>query len=120
MNTQPLDMQQSKTELNIPGNRKSFVSFMFVTFADLLLSEGFDPKIVVAQAALETGWGRHIPGHNLFGIKSYHEDHMGLKKLVTTEFVNGAEMHALAQFSSPNSFDASVRAYIPLSKTTPR
>lgn len=39
-------------------------------------SLGVDPRVLVAQAALETGWGRHIPhdtqspGYNLFGIKA--------------------------------------------------
>jgi flagellum-specific peptidoglycan hydrolase FlgJ len=30
---------------------------------------GVDPKLVIAQAALETGWGQHAPGNNHFGIK---------------------------------------------------
>ncbi|KUK22392.1 MAG: Flagellar-related protein, partial [Thermotoga petrophila] len=30
---------------------------------------GMDPKILLAQSALETGWGRHTVGNNLFGIK---------------------------------------------------
>lgn len=28
------------------------------------------PEAIVAQAALEAGWGRHAIGHNLFGIKA--------------------------------------------------
>ena len=115
------DYVEDKSELKFtPGNPESFTSFMFLTFEDWLIREGFDPKIVIAQSALETGWGRHTPGHNLFGIKSYHEDHMGSKKLVTTEVVNNKEVHALAEFSSPNSFDASVRAYIHLINHTRR
>ncbi|PXV60674.1 flagellar protein FlgJ [Dyella jiangningensis] len=27
-------------------------------------------SVTVAQAALESGWGAHAPGHNLFGIKA--------------------------------------------------
>ena len=109
-----------KLKLSKPGNPEAFTSFMFLAFKDWLTCEGFDPKIVIAQSALETGWGRHTPGHNLFGIKSYHEDHMGTRKLVTTEVVNDKEVHALAEFSSPNSFNASVRAYIHLIKHTRR
>lgn len=31
---------------------------------------GVAPHLVVAQSALETGWGRHVPGGNHFGIKA--------------------------------------------------
>jgi flagellar protein FlgJ len=38
---------------------------------------GVEPRLLLAQAALETGWGRAVPqrdggasGHNLFGIKA--------------------------------------------------
>lgn len=37
----------------------------------------------IAQAALESGWGRHSIGNNLFGIKA-DKNWTGLKKLVTT------------------------------------
>jgi hypothetical protein len=30
---------------------------------------GMDPRVVVAQAGLETGWGTAVPGNNYFGIK---------------------------------------------------
>jgi Mannosyl-glycoprotein endo-beta-N-acetylglucosaminidase len=30
---------------------------------------GIDPRIILAQAALETGWGKHAPDNNFFGIK---------------------------------------------------
>jgi len=31
---------------------------------------GVDPRIIIAQSALETGYGRHAPGNNYFGIKA--------------------------------------------------
>lgn len=32
---------------------------------------GLDPKLIMAQAALESDWGRAAPGHNYFGIKGH-------------------------------------------------
>ena len=31
---------------------------------------GVSPRILLAHAALETGWGRSVVGNNLFGIKA--------------------------------------------------
>lgn len=35
---------------------------------------GIDPRIVIAQVALETGWGTSVKGNNLFGIKSHGKE----------------------------------------------
>jgi len=32
---------------------------------------GVDPRLIIAQSALETGWGKAAPGNNYFGIKSH-------------------------------------------------
>lgn len=44
---------------------------------------GCSPEAIVAQAALETGWGRTTIGNNVFGIKAGPE-WSGAKQLVTT------------------------------------
>lgn len=31
---------------------------------------GIPASFTIAQAALESGWGKHVPGFNLFGIKA--------------------------------------------------
>ena len=50
---------------------------------------GCSPEAVVAQAALETGWGKSAIGNNVFGIKA-GTSWQGKKQLVSTrEFVNG-------------------------------
>src|SRR3954447_16374924 len=46
------------------------------------IKTGIDPRIIVAQAAVESGFGQHAPGNNLFGIKS--SDGSG-NTLATTE-----------------------------------
>lgn len=50
---------------------------------------GLDPRLILAQAAIESGWGKHAPGNNMFGIKSHGQ--AGGNKLATTEYgPNGA------------------------------
>lgn len=39
--------------------------------------------VVIAQAALETGWGRYVPGNNYFGLKGPGQE------FPTYEYVNG-------------------------------
>lgn len=66
---------------------------------------GFDPLVLLAQSALETGWGRRIPRHadgrssyNLFGIKA-HGGWTGDRVSVgTLEFRNGTARRERAQF----------------------
>lgn len=48
---------------------------------------GIDPRLVLAQAALETGYGRSAPDNNFFGIKSHGRS--GGQELMTSEFEDG-------------------------------
>jgi hypothetical protein len=50
---------------------------------------GLDPRLILAQSAIESGWGKHAPGNNMFGIKSHGQP--GGNTLGTTEYgPNGA------------------------------
>lgn len=51
---------------------------------------GCSPEAVIAQAALETGWGKSAIGHNLFGIK-VGKGWTGKRQLVTTREVIGGQ-----------------------------
>ena len=68
---------------------------------------GVDPRLVLSQAALETGYGRSAPGHNFFGIKSHGR--AGGQDLMTTEVEGGRTVKKRQSFrgySSPSeSFD---------------
>ena len=70
---------------------------------------GIDPRIVAAQAALETGWGKSVKGNNLFGIKS-HGKADGLM-VQTHEVLDGKRQKITDSFRQYESFDDSVEDY---------
>lgn len=88
---------------------------------------GIDHRVLIAQSALETGWGQSIlsdhaghSSHNLFNIKagSYWE---GRSVGVTTlEFSNGIPQQQRARFRAYGSFAESFADYIALLKGQPR
>ena len=79
---------------------------------------GVDPDIILAQAALETGWGKHIPKNGLFGIKSHGKP--GGVTRSTKEFVNGKEVTVNASFRAYSSYSQSFQDYVNFIKSNPR
>lgn len=60
-----------------PQDREQFVADLWPHAEQAAQQLGVDPRVLLAQAALETGWGQHImqrrdgsSSHNLFGIKA--------------------------------------------------
>ena len=70
---------------------------------------GIDPRIVIAQAALETGWGTSVIGNNLFGIKS-HGKQDGLM-VQTHEVVDGERIKVRDSFRQYDNYDDSIADY---------
>ncbi len=61
------------------------------------------PSLTIAQAILETGWGKSSLGNNLFGIKA-DSRWAGKKQLATTnEYVNGEKITIQAWFRDYNT-----------------
>lgn len=88
---------------------------------------GVPAKTLVAQAALETGWGRRTvrqPGgseaHNLFGIKASGRWTGASATASTTEFASGTAHTETARFRSYGSPAESFADYVKLLKNNPR
>ncbi|TVP89003.1 MAG: flagellar assembly peptidoglycan hydrolase FlgJ [Pseudomonadaceae bacterium] len=88
---------------------------------------GVEPRYLVAQAALETGWGRSMikganggSSHNLFGIKS-HGGWQGEKaSTMTHEYREGQRVQERASFRSYASFEQSFEDYVDFLHTNGR
>lgn len=64
------------------------------------------PSIMLAQAALETEYGRRAIGNNIFGIKG-----KGHSKILTKEFLNGRLVSKRLNFQSFASLSKAVSRY---------
>ena len=97
---------------------EEFVATMMPMAEQAAKKLGVDPRYLVAQAALETGWGKSIirgseggSSHNLFGIKA-HGWGGASAKVTTTEFVQGNKVKEKADFRSYDSFEQSFNDYV--------
>jgi len=67
-------------------------------------------SVCIAQAALETGWGRSIVGNNYFGIKASTAG-IPAVSAPTMEFENGKWISVIASFSRYDSLSQCADAY---------
>lgn len=90
-------------------------------------SSGINPRVMIAQAALETGWGRHMirgeadsPSFNLFGIKADQRWSGQSVDIATTEFREGVPMSERASFRAYPDYESSFRDYVAFLESNPR
>ena len=88
---------------------------------------GIPAAFMVAQAAHESGWGKHeirnadgSTSHNLFGIKAGANWSGKTTTVMTTEVVHGEPRKVMAKFRAYASYDESFRDYANLMKDNPR
>ena len=94
---------------DLPEGPDAFLMRVAPKAKEVAAALGIDPRIVVAQAALETGWGKSVKGNNLFGIKSHGK---GKGLMVTThEVVEGDRVKLKDSFRAYNSYDESISDY---------
>jgi flagellar protein FlgJ len=90
-------------------------------------SLGVAPDTLIAQAALETGWGRSMPtdsngrsSANLFGVKAGESWRGASVQATTTEYDQGIPSSTPAAFRSYDDTAQSVGDYVSLLQTSPR
>jgi flagellar protein FlgJ len=90
-------------------------------------SLGVAPDTLIAQAALETGWGRNMPtdsngrsSSNLFGVKAGDSWRGAAVQASTTEYEQGTPSTTRAAFRSYGDASQSVGDYVSLLQTSPR
>ncbi|MDD1792474.1 flagellar assembly peptidoglycan hydrolase FlgJ [Enterovibrio sp. ZSDZ42] len=87
---------------------------------------GTDPAILIAQAALETGWGKKVianargSSHNLFNIKADPRWEGSKVATQTLEFHNDIPVQEIASFRAYSSYEDSFNDYVRFLNKNPR
>lgn len=96
-----------------------FVQTMLPLAEEAAQKIGVDARYLVAQAALETGWGKSIirqadgsSSHNLFGIKSHGGWQGESARVLTTEYKGGEAVQEAASFRAYDSYRQSFNDYV--------
>jgi len=103
--------------------REQFISELLPHATEAGQKLGIDPRALIAQAALETGWGRSQPGgdsHNLFGIKAGSSWGGASVQANTQEFDAGVSIDVEASFRAYGSPRESVEDYVRVIRDNPR
>ncbi|ENR65812.1 hypothetical protein C028_00199 [Brucella abortus 63/168] len=95
--------------VDLSGDKQKFIDTLLPAAIEHGQRIGVDPRIIVAQAAQETGWGRSAPGNNFFGIKSHGQG--GGQNLTTHEVINGQRVKINDSFRTFASPQDSVAGY---------
>ena len=88
---------------------------------------GIPASFMVAQAAHESGWGRHEIKHadgstsfNVFGIKAGSNWKGPVAEVTTTEYTAGVAHKVTAKFRAYSSYEESFKDYARMMKDSPR
>lgn len=88
---------------------------------------GVDPKVMLSQAALETGWGRYMirdesgkNSFNLFGIKADRRWDGDEATVSTLEYRGGVPVKEKAAFRAYDSYEDSLNDYASFLQSNPR
>ena len=106
---------------------KDFVKALYPIAEEVASSIGVDPRVLLAQSALETGWGRKMiampdgsNSHNLFGIKADARWTGEQATVRTVEYRDGVAALEKSSFRSYNSYEESFRDYVKFLQENPR
>lgn len=127
MDTPPSLKQSELTNNKFSSQINNFVEKLLPHAKIATQSTGIPPQFILAQAALESGWGKHEirraddkPSYNLFGIKAGANWKGDVIETVTTEYINGTPQRIVEKFRAYNSYAEGFSDYAKLLSGNPR
>lgn len=128
--TTPVVRPQAVNQTDYPARfdtPEQFIDMLMPVAQSVAGDLGVDPKVLLAQAALETGWGKHLiqrgeggSSHNLFNIKADRRWGGDRVAANTLEFRNGIPQRETAAFRAYGSYEESFRDYVAFLQGSPR
>lgn len=112
---------------DVAVRKNAFVAELAPYASDAAARLGVSPRALVAQAALESGWGRHVirdvdgaSSHNYFGIKAGPGWQGAVVRVPTTEYINGRAVTVNAAFRAYPDPGAAFADYVDFIGSNPR
>ena len=109
------------------ASAQDFVQTMLPLAQEAADRIGVEPHYLVAQAALETGWGKSIlrrsdgdSSFNLFGIKTHGQWQGEAARAVTSEYRDGQMVRETATFRAYDSYKQSFHDLVDFLQSNPR
>ena len=91
---------------------KDFVDKLMPYAKEVAKKFGLNPIVIVGQAALETGWGKHVGAkNNFFGIKASGKWNGGTELMSSYEFKDGIKYSQISSFRCYDSVKQSINDY---------
>jgi flagellar protein FlgJ len=117
----------SRQTSSLSNQPDDFVNAVWTHAEAASQATGIPAHFMIAQAALESGWGRHEirhadnrPSFNLFGIKAGESWKGPVVETVTTEYINGVPQKMVEKFRAYNSYAEGFQDYANLLLNNPR
>jgi flagellar protein FlgJ len=112
---------------DVPAHARAFVERVWPAALTASRATGIPAQFLVAQAALETGWGRSeltaadgSPSHNLFNIKAGSSWQGQTLSVAANEFIDGKWTSQTDAFRRYGSYEESFADYAQLLTNQPR
>jgi flagellar protein FlgJ len=110
-----------------PAHVEAFQNDLTPAAEEASKTTGIPAKFMMAQAALESGWGKHVmlnkdgtSSNNLFGIKATAGWKGKVVEATTTEYVHGVATRKVEKFRAYDSPADSFRDYASMLRNNPR
>lgn len=114
-------------DIEFDGSPDSFLKQLWPMAERAAAELALAPEALLAQAALETGWGKHVmrqagggSSHNLFGIKADSRWSGEAVPISTLEYQDGIAVKTRASFRAYGSYADSFQDYVGFLRSNPR